>query len=306
MKIFLLMALVSSLTTFTEAVSKESGTKSYGTGGFYMEDPCAYNLNMAIAGTDFGSYNSVVRVDQKRKLVIDRKYIHSETKVGNVTTIIYKTYLAGTQIEVLSKLAITEEDGKITQVARFGDAEADKKIKNMYGYNGGVKMMGLPFVKKTDISFEHEKEGCHMTGSEITVANEDEKKADRVIVTYDKKTCDAISPILDRIGRQNALECGNLFSRIEESYKERSKEISKDGKELILSSNSTFASVSKSPDLSDRNRNGSVMNLITNCITAGSSFMPAMGLGMGGGTFGGYIPNESPTNSSGPAGTIAK
>jgi phage host-nuclease inhibitor protein Gam len=225
--------------------------------------------------------HSPVKVDEKGKLIVDRSKVSNYREEGNTKTITYKTdsgYMG--QGEVIKKIQVKEVDGVITHITRIEDREAVKKLHEQYN-----KKNGLPFkfIKQFDTTFEHSDTGCKIANTEykLEVDGKDEVK-----VSYDKKLCDDIAPQINQMGKQNALQCGGLFSKIEESFKARNKELLKNGKELTI--NTMGGVVGVDFDFGSKSRDWTMMSILNNCMMAENPVLPGLGYGSGfGGGYGG-------------------
>lgn len=234
MKYYLAFALIcSSLNVF----AWDHGLDGYPGGGMYGPgmgpgygvkfDPCITNLNMALGGYGFIDGQSPVKIDEDGKLVINSKKIKSLNENGKVKTIVYKSSNLYGGGETVHKVDVTEENGKIVHITRYEDLEAAKKWQKELKTGSA----DYPMITKTDLSFEHQKNGCQMTSSEMTIKKDGKEE---IKVSHDKKLCDNIAPSLNQMGRQNAMQCAGLFSHIEDSYKARMKELATQGKQLAM------------------------------------------------------------------------
>lgn len=238
-------------------------------------NPCISNLNMAINGYGFFYGESPIKVDENGKLVIQDKKIKSMKQNGNVKTIVYKSTNSFGGGDITHKIDITEEKGKIVHVTRYEDLAAAKKWEKEIKAMG---QMGFPQITKTDLTFEHKDSGCTMTSSEMT---EEKDGKEEIKVTHDKKLCDDIAPLLNQMGRQNAMQCAGLFSQVEDSYKSRNKEFLKLGKELQMANSFYGLGMSADPDFGSKSRDWTVLSVINNCMMTEGSIFPGMGFGVG-------------------------
>lgn len=309
MKYFLTFALIcSSLNLFADepqSLAGYPGGGMYGLGmgpGYGVKyDPCIVNLNMALLGYGHVMGQSPISIDDNGKLVVNHKKVKSFNENGKIKTIVYTSVNPYGGEEVLHKIDVIEEEGKIVHVTRYEDLAAAKK------WRGEMKIMGsegLPMVKKTDLSFEHHKSGCQMTASEMTMEKDGKEE---IKVTHDKKLCDNIAPLMNQMGRQNAMQCAGLFSQIEDSYKARNKEFAKDGKELLMGG---LYGMETEKNFGSKSRDWTVMSIISNCMITNNPINPGMGFGIGMGYpgvgIGGGIGIGGSAPIVAPAGTVSK
>lgn len=248
----------------------------------YLPDPCITNLNFATRGF---SFNSPIHVDGKGKLIVDKKKVTSYEEKGNAKTIIYKEagslYGSG---ELSRKVEVIEENGKIVRTIRYEDTGAQDKWQK-------DNKLNFPLIKKTEQVFIHDSESCKLVSSEMT---EDGKGKESVTVTYDKKLCDEIAPLLNQMGKQNAMLCTGLFSKIQQSYLAREDEFSKSGKGYRpIMGGFVGAPLKSIKDLAGTGERETVLiGVISACAMVENPMMP--GIGMGGG-FGMGMSVVSPT-----------
>lgn len=272
---------------------------------------CQMKLNQAAmdmyAGMDPDGAAFTFGQDGKTQ-VMDSNRIISRANNGNVETITYKTKelrydsTGKPMYETVKRTVEVKRDGgKIVSVNKLYDV--NQQVSDRKAFEKSCKdchLMGsFPLMKSTETTFAYDgKNGCAINQNVILQMKDEKAQADAK-VTYDKKFCESLSPIMKQMGAQNAAQCGGLLSMAESYYNQRSAELKKEGKSFV---DYSYGSDQK------QNKNGisTNFNISTQIAMCASAENPAMmgpygtmgmgsGLMMGGGMMGMAAPVPAAT-----------
>ncbi|MDG0814727.1 hypothetical protein [Bdellovibrio svalbardensis] len=166
--------------------------------------------------------------------VFDANRIVSRSNANGVETIVYKSKEprmdgSGKMIfeTVRKTVEIKRQDGKIMSVNKLFDMK--KQVELAKKYNCPTCTMKMPVLKSLESTFVYDGDNCAVN-QDIAYQAKDEKAAVEAKVNYDKKFCDALTPIVKQMGSQNAAQCGSLFAQAQMAYDGRAKELKAEGK----------------------------------------------------------------------------
>lgn len=289
---------------------------------------CTALVNKALnelGATGYGIENSNVPFgitqDGKTNVLQQDRIVSRETK-GDVETIEYKAnQLAGYKdgkpyYEVVrKKMTIQRKDGQITSITSPYDLQ--KQAADRLGYQKltGGKKLDYKFFKSTETSFRPKKTGgCETEQKQYTMVKDEKGNEPETFVNYDAEFCDGLKPMIDRVGANNAAECGNMITAAELAFNKRNKALKAEGKQFTA----TYTMNADSKESAKFTMSTAVMSMsIAQCIQEHQNSVagayPGYGLyGAGGGMMmggagnmmGGMIPAaESKTKAKSEAAT---
>ncbi|QDK36286.1 hypothetical protein [Bdellovibrio sp. NC01] len=247
--------------------------------------------------------------------VLDSGRVISRATNGDTETITYKTKelrydsTGKTMYETVKRtVQVKREGGKIVSVSKLYDvaqqaadqasfAKACKDCQNFGKW---------PLMKSAETTFAYDgKNGCAINQN-VVLQMKDEKASPEAKVTFDKKFCDSLGPVMKQMGSQNAAQCGNLLSMAEGYFSQRSGELKKEGKSFYDYSFPGADQKNKSPF-----SNSNISMQIAMCASAenpvmtggmgvypgGTGLMMGGGFVIGGGAMG--MPAAKPSSNKG-------
>jgi hypothetical protein len=289
-----LIAMFSAFPLFVSAF--------YGFGSSY---DCATKLNELGMDMFNGSDKdgSPFMFDQDQKTIIqNRSKIVSQKTENGVETIVYKTTVPKYENgkvngeEQITKTVKIQRDGtgKVISAEKFDD----------FAYNErtfGQSKIQMPLIKSNGLKLTKDGENCALDQMfySSSMSKEGETKT---YVTYDKKICDPLLPLIKSIGPANAAQCSNLVAMAQNSIKNRNEELASEGKVVGWSSQEN-----DSP--SDMNKNFTLSSIIGACISSVQSpfgYGGYYGMGPWGMNSGEGQSNKPKARSSTPKGASPK
>lgn len=256
---------------------------------------CQMKLNQAAmdlyAGMDVDGAAFTFSQDGKIQ-VVDSNRIVSRANNGNVETITYKTKelridSTGKSIfeTVKRTVEVKREDGKVVSVNKLYDL--NQQIANKKSFEKVCKdcTANYPLMKSAETTFAYDgRNGCAINQN-VILQMKDEKAQVDAKVTYDKKFCESLNPIMKQMGAQNAAQCGGLLARAESYFNQRTAELKKEGKSFV-EYNSYYTDQKKNNNTNGISTNFNIAAQIGMCASAESPVMigaygpMAMGTGM--------------------------
>ncbi|HEX7675617.1 MAG TPA: hypothetical protein VF412_15685 [Bdellovibrio sp.] len=276
---------------------------------------CQAKINGAamdmFAGMDPDGSAFYISPDGKTQVTDPNRVVSRETQ-GDVETIVYKTkeprYSADGKMvmEVVKHtIQITRQNGKITSVNKLWDVNKQAAARDSFAKSCPNCMANqMPLVKSMESTFTYDGDNCSVN-QDVTYQMKDANSQAEAKVTYDKKFCDSLGPILKQMGAQNAAQCANLFAMAQASFESREKELKAEKKSF---QNGYFGIYSgTNPGKVNADANFDLGSKIAMCSMAdgwgmgmyGGIGMPGMGLMMGsayGMPMGGGIMGGAPTS----------
>lgn len=261
----------------------------------------AINCNMAINqalsnGFAGGSAPIVVGLDGKVSNVDQVKIVSRETK-GDKETIVYKEkqivgYKDGKPVfeTVRSTVVLNRVNGQIVSIEKPQDlkrqaamrAEAKKKFNNI----------DYKLIKSFETSFKSTGgNGCQTEQKILTLTQDEKGKQVETFVNYDADFCERIKPAIDRVGLNNAAECGSFLSIAEKALTARKAELQKEGKKFQAA-----LGIDDSVNMKQQVNTMSLSLAVSDCIREARGGYPDMGMGMFGvyGMVSHFAPTEAP------------
>lgn len=211
----------------------------------YMKQmSCTQQINSALGTYGFGMNPEgpafSVGADGKT-IVHDSQRVVSRTTSDGIETIVYKVkeprFVDGKQVfeTVRKTVRIKRDGGKVVEVANDYDIKSQLRMREDLAKSElakSYKVKPFPLMKSAESKFIHNGDSCE-TQQSAYFQMQDEKSPVEGKVTFDKKFCDEIKPMISRMGTQNASQCGNLIAMAQGTFEKRNKELSKENKELF-------------------------------------------------------------------------
>lgn len=184
-----------------------------------------------------------------------------------------------------------KEVAQVVQVRRDRNNRILEVTKNfdLRGVVAGVP--GAPLYRAHNHKMVYGDKGeCDLEQSFVIAVNDSEDKGGVKLVTFDKKLCDEISPLMKQMGVQNAAQCGNLMLQASNLMQKRNTELQAEKKTLMAG-------------------NGASMNELNAGSIIGACAMKDMvasNLNYGMAAPGGYGGGQSPTPAASARGSFLK
>ena len=250
---------------------------------------CVYK--MANAGSAYGIFEGntgafYVSPEGKTE-VLDQKRIVSRENKDGVETIVYKAQEPRLDKEgrqfvmetVKRTVQIKRENGKVVSINKLWDVQKQiQDIKNARA-NCPKCLESSSYVKSMESTFSHDGNNCDVNQETIYLVKDANSEAEAKL-TYDKKLCDTLAPMVQKMGSQNAAQCGDLLLKARFAYDKRAKELEKDNKSFF----SMSQKIKNGNDLSLLDLSGK----IAACTLQGMPAEYGMGFSGYGGVSGGY------------------
>lgn len=196
-----------------------------------------------LGATGYGIENSNVPFgisqDGKTSVFEQDRIVSRETK-GDVETVEYKVnQLAGYKdgkayYEVVrKKMTIQRKDGQVVAITSPYDLK--KQAIDRAGYEKATgKKMDYAYFKSMETTFRPKKTGgCETDQKAYTTVKDEQGNGKETFVSYDAEFCDGLKPMIDRVGANNAAECGNMITAAELSFNKRNKALKAEGKQFM-------------------------------------------------------------------------
>lgn len=133
--------------------------------------------------------------------------------------------------DVRASATIKKENGRIVSISRRSDLEQQAAARDAAMKKFGGQRYKL--TKSTEVRFKPQGEkGCQVDQKILELTEDSQGKITDQLVTYDSSFCQKLKPTIDRIGSNNASECGTLLSAVESALAARRKELSSEGKKF--------------------------------------------------------------------------
>lgn len=232
------------LVFFMTALGAVSALAGMGMKTYAEKMSCTWKVNSALDTYGFGMNPEgpafSVGADGKT-IVHDSQRVVSRTTNDGIETIVYKVkeprFVDGKQVfeTVRKTVRIKRDGGKVVEVANDYDIKSQLRMREDFAKSELAKSYkGEPFslLKSAESKFIHNGDSCETEQSAYFLI-QDEKSPVEGKVTFDKKFCDEIKPMISRMGTQNASQCGSLIAMAQGTFEKRNKELSKENKELF-------------------------------------------------------------------------
>lgn len=256
---------------------------------------CQAKINGAamdmFAGMDPDGSAFYISPDGKTQVTDPSRVVSRQTQ-GDVETIVYKTKepRMGTDGKMVMEVVkhtiqITRQGGKITSVNKLWDVNQQLSSRDAMA-KACPDCSTMPLVKSMESTFNYDGDNCSVN-QDVTYQMKDANSPVEAKVTYDKKFCDSLGPVLKQMGAQNAAQCANLFAIAQANFENREKELKTEKKSF--QSGYFGMSSEKNPGKVNTNANFDLGSKIAMCSMAdgwgmgmyGGIGMPGMGLMMG-------------------------
>ncbi len=237
-QIFIIGAVVIAANT----VSAASGI------GFVQSKECVMVANQGLQDYGYGGFDpdgvALYFDNDGKTTILDQNKIVSRKNENGVETITYKSKRQNiaaypkVEFETVNKTVVIKRDsaGKMIGFSKVFDikeqVENVKAMKKQFANN----VVGTNLVKSVDNEFINSDDDCYLNQT-ISLEMKDENSKEEKSVSFDKKFCDSLAPIINNMGKQNAAQCGNLIASAQMNFNTRRANLAKEDKDLKLNTN---------------------------------------------------------------------
>ena len=265
--------------------------------GFVQSKECVMVANQGLQDYGYGGFDvdgvALYFDNDGKTTILDQNKIVSRKTENGEETITYKTkkIKAGSfekvEFESVNRTIVIKRDstGEMIGFTKVFDikeqVENIKAMKKQFNDN----LVGAKIIKSVNNEFINSDDDCYLNQT-VTLEMKDEKSKEEKSVSFDKKFCDSLAPIINNMGKQNAAQCGNLIASAQMNFNTRRETLAKEDKNLKL--NTHYFGYGQATTGDSAGNVFSISAAIQSCLPMQSGFgmqgyPGGYGYGMGGG-----------------------